>query len=78
MITHSAAYDTESEARRAMMQYLDDHPGAIAHTLPLATMIRTVGLRATRHRPAIKSRLIPDPNPRWRLDASCVIKKDTQ
>ena len=78
MITHSAAYDTESQARRAMMQFIADHPGAIAHTMPLATMIRTTGLRATRHRPAIKSRWITDPNPRWRLDASCAIEKYTK
>ena len=78
MITHSAAYDTESQARRAMMQFLDDHPGAIAHTMPMTTMIKTTGLRATNDRPAIKSRLISDPHPRWRLDASCAIRKDNQ
>ena len=76
MIHHSAAYDTEAEARRAMLQYLADHPGAIAHTMPMVTVIRTHGLRATKHRPAIKSQLIHDPHPRWRLDAACAIRED--
>lgn len=76
MIIHSAAYGTESQARRAMMQFLADHPGAIAHTMPMTTMIRTTGLRATKHRPAVLSRWIPDPNPRWRLDASCALRED--
>lgn len=75
-LIQSAAYDTESQARRAMLQFLADHPGAIAHTAPMVSMMRIHHIRATARRPAVPSHLVPDPNPRWRLDAFCALTKD--